>query len=258
MRTPAQVSGNYNFVTDVPVQGPTDPGMRAAACWWTQNVLPVKSPACVDCNGPTPLWANNPTAWGGGWPQYGGNGGSNCSGDRVVRRGSRQVAGFSLDGPIDPPATLSSDQQTWVVATLVNLNTQIGQSTGSSCQSWQPPSTNLAAAVSCFQGWYNANGRGSLRTDGVLDRDTLNALVGTAAAHPADFTTPFPAASVVPPPAPPPVVAPAVVPEPPPVPATSMLSSIPKLSTNAMIGIGVAATTIVVGGVVYVATRSRK
>ena len=131
--TPAQAHGHPDFVTDVPIQGPTDPGMRAAACWWTQNVLPVQSPACVDCKGPIPLWAKNPTAWGGGWPQYGGNGGGNCTptwyGDRV-RIGSRSVAGFALDGPSDPPATLSSDQQAWVVSALTILNTQIGQSTG--------------------------------------------------------------------------------------------------------------------------------
>ena len=72
MRTPAQVSGRYDFVTDVPIQGPTDEGIRAADCWWTQNVLPQPSgngsksgapgpgPACSDCNGPIPRWVNRP------------------------------------------------------------------------------------------------------------------------------------------------------------------------------------------------------
>src|SRR5262249_31799998 len=36
-QTPAQAYGSPDFVTDVPVQGPTDEGLRAQACWWVQN-----------------------------------------------------------------------------------------------------------------------------------------------------------------------------------------------------------------------------
>ncbi len=248
--TPAQASGRYDFVEDVPIQGPTDPGMRAAACWWTQNVLPVKSPACVDCKGPVPLWAKNPTAWGGGWPQYGGNGGPNC-GPSPIRYGSRAVAGFALDAAGDPAATLASDQQTWVISALNNLNTQIGQATGTSCPGWQDAGTSFAAAVGCFQLWANFNRKGSLRTDGVLDQDTLTVLQAVAAAHPADFPTPFPAAAPATLPEPPPVTA-ATVPPPPPVEKKGRF----EFSTGAKIALGVA-SAIAVGGVVYTATRKR-
>ena len=287
--TPAQASGRYDFVEDVPVQGPTDPGIRAADCWWTQNVLPVKKPACVDCNGPIPKWANRPTAWGGGAPEYGGNGGSNCAAG-PVRYGSRNVAGFALDAPRgwsvaeyqdggslaanepprgwsvaeyqdggslaangDPAATLTSDQQVWVQSTLNTLNRKINETTGTYCS--QDAGTSLAAAVACFQGWANANSKGSLRTDGVLDQDTLTALQAVAAAHPADFQTPFPAASAVP--LATPAAPAAAIPEPPPVTSTAVTPLPPEkkkgLSTPVMVAIGVGAA-VVAGGVVYAVT----
>lgn len=213
-RTPAQISGRYDFVTDVPIQGPTDEGIRAADCWWVQNVLPRPpgngstggrgpGPACTDCNGPIPRWVNRPRSWGGGPTEYGGNGGPECSGERI-RYGSRHVAGFSLDAAGDAAVAITNDQASWVCATLTNLNTQIGQATGTSCANWRDPGLGwstaagmatppeVTAAVGCFQGWYNANSGGSLRTDGVLDQDTLSALQAIAVAHPADFTTPYP------------------------------------------------------------------
>lgn len=102
MRTPAQASGRYDFVTDVPVQGPTDEGIRAADCWWTQNVLPVANPACSDCKGPIPQWARNPAGWSGGPVQYGGRG---CGSVEPVWYRGGCVAGFSLaDPPPLPPA----------------------------------------------------------------------------------------------------------------------------------------------------------
>ena len=263
--TPAQAYGHPDFVTDVPVQGPTDEGIRAADCWWTQNVLPVKSPACADCNGPVPLWARNPTAWGGGWPEYGGNGGPNCGRLESVRYGSRRVAGFSLDGTSDPAATLTGDQQTWVQDALNTLNRRINETTGTSC--------SQNSTVGCFQLWVNANGKGSLRTDGVLDEDTLCALLSVAAAHPADFRTPFPnmgqrcyggltspSAPAAPPPAapavpPPPPVTAAVAPppDPPPVDSATMVA---VKKYGPMVALGVA-SAIVVGGVTYVATRKK-
>jgi hypothetical protein len=251
--TPAQAYGHPDFVTDVPVQGPTDPGIRAADCWWTQNVLPVKKPACADCNGPVPLWAKNPTAWGGGPSEYGGDGGGSCS-PSPVRYGSRIVAGFALDAAGDPAATVTSDQQAWVVATLGNLNTQIGQATGTACASWQDAGTNLAAAVGCFQGWYNANSGGSLRTDGVLDQDTLGALQATATAHAADFQTSFPTGSTQ--------VTPAA-PAAPAVPTTPAVPDTPPLkkhhdgwSKNGKIAAGIAGA-IAVAGIVSTAVVSK-
>ena len=290
MRTPAQVSGRYDFVMDVPIQGPTDEGIRAADCWWVQNVLPQPpgngstggrgpGPACSDCNGPIPRWVNRPRSWGGGPTEYGGNGGPECSRERI-RYGGRHVAGFSLDAAGDPAATLTSDQQAWVVATVTNLNTQIGQATGTNCAGWQ--AGNLAATIGCFQGWYNANSGGSLRTDGVLDQDTLTALQATTAAHAADFTTPFPAgqaSGTVPDVAASasgssPATPDASVPDPPPASPADMAHHDKKkadekkkceelegdekkkceeakgLSTSAKLGIA-AGATIVVGGIVY-------
>lgn len=283
-RTPAQVSGRYDFVTDVPIQGPTDEGMRAASCWWTQNVLPVKKPACVDCTGPIPKWANNPTSWGGGWPQYGGNGGPSCRGEFVQHNG-RRVAGFALDGAPrgwsvedyrdagslaaagDPAATLTSDQQAWVVSTLNTLNTNIGQRTGTSCPGWQDAGTSLAAAVGCFQLWANANGKGSLRSDGVLDQDTLKALITVAQAHASDFPTMYPTAPPASaPPEPPPQPAtpaaapaapvPAAPPEPPPVDVSGAVVKA-HMTKNAKIAIA-AASAIAVGGIIYTATRRKR
>lgn len=184
--TPAQASGRYDFVTDVPVQGPTDEGMRAADCWYAQNVLPAQ-PACVDCKGsPVPQWTNN----------------SICPGNRLtysglgeqVRYGGKSVVGFGA--PSDPAATLTPAQQAWVVGTLTALRTLIG----TACPSWVDLSPNLTAsqamsgaAIGCFQSWYNENNKASmLRTDGVLDEDTLCALVLTAGLHPVDVQTTFP------------------------------------------------------------------
>lgn len=105
-QTPAQVSGNYDFVNDVPIQGPTDPGMRAASCWWTQNVLPVKDPACVDCKGPVPTWARNPSAWGGGPAEYTGNGYPCGWGKEMVRYGDRGMIG-------DPETVSPPGEASW-------------------------------------------------------------------------------------------------------------------------------------------------
>jgi hypothetical protein len=265
--TPAQASGNYDFVTDVPIQGPTDPGIRAADCWWTQNVLPVKKPACVDCNGPIPTWARNPSAWGGGPAEYSGNGYPNGWGKEAVRYHGSRARGFTLGAAGDSTATLTGDQQTWVVNALINLNQQIGQATGSSCRGWLDLSGTISwsavpgmvqpieitAATKCFQSWYNANLQGTLRTDGVLDQDTLNSLVRTATAHSVDFPTPFPASSPVVASAPS-LVAPSV-PDPVPAPVPAPPPEKEGLSMGAKIGIA-AAGTFVVGGLVYAIAAS--
>ena len=54
--TPAQAYGHPNFVDDVPIQGPTDEGMRRLACCYSRS-LPQKPP-CVDCEGPLPMWTH--------------------------------------------------------------------------------------------------------------------------------------------------------------------------------------------------------
>jgi hypothetical protein len=159
-----------------------------------------------------------------------------------VSFGGDSRSGFALGGPNDPSvfASLSSAQQTWIQAALVLLNTKIFQSTGSTCATWTDPGVNLAAAVACFQNWYNANYTPpkapgiTLRTDGVVDQDTISALQTIASLHPADFNAPFPGAVA-------------------PVPSSAAATP-SKLSKGEMIGIGVAGAAVL-GGIVYAATR---
>ena len=162
--TPAQAYGHPDFVTDVPVQGPTDPGIRKADCWYAQNVLP-QQPACVDCSkGPIPMWAMTK--------------GTGLS--ESISFGGVGVPGFALLGPGDPLATLSDADQKWVMNALNDLNTKIVSANGAPCATWAP---NLSSMVGCFQGWFNVNvvapSNGAakmLRTDANLDQDTLDAI----------------------------------------------------------------------------------
>lgn len=241
--TPAQVTGHPDFVTDVPVQGPTDPGMRAGSCWWAQNVL-SNANHCVDCqqkgNVMVPGWSRSSMAC----PGCGMLGES-------VSFGGRRAAAFSLSAPGDPDvfATLTPAQQAWIGSTLVTLNTNIMQASGTTCPTWGP---SVPQAAGCFQAWYNANYAPAngpskqLRTDGVVDLDTLNALQMIAGLHPTDFPTPYPATPA--PLANPPLANPTPVPAPSPAPASK------GLSTGAIVGIG-AAGAAVLGGIVYAATR---
>lgn len=228
--TPAQAYGHPNFVTDVPVQGPTDEGMRAGGCWWAQNRLPAQ-PACVDCNGPVPEWAKH----------------SLCPGNRLVSGvgegfmetisfGGRGALGFALGAAGDPPASLTDPQKTWVQASLTLLNSKILATSGSSCATWVDPGVNMTAAVNCFQQWYNANKPAAsvgLRADGVLDSDTVAALQFIASQHPADFNVAFPGAAPAGP---------------------AAAAAKPALSTGEMVGVGVAGAAVL-GGIVYAATR---
>lgn len=215
--TPAQASGHPNFVTDVPVQGPTDEGMRAADCLQAQRKLPAQ-PACVDCKGPIPMWAQTSVAFG-----------------------NVGVRGFDLSGPGDPEvwSHLSAAQQSWIVDTLVKLNGIIVASTKTTCPTWAPA---IDRATGCFQGWFNgakfgftkANGAPLvLRTDSVFDQDTLDALRTVAALNPKDFTTAFPGTEL---------------------PGTGVVKK--KLSTGAIAGIATAGAAAI-GTVAYLATRKK-
>lgn len=214
--TPAQASG-HPTLNDVPVQGPTDPGMREADCWFAQNRLPAH-PACVDCKGPIPMWAQSKGLLG----EWGGV----------------AAPGFALAAAGDPEVwtKLTPEQQTWVRNVLVRLNTRIVQVTKTTCPTWGPA---IPAAAGCFQAWFNATnpttsgggwtgGTRRLRTDGVFDRDTLDALITTRQIHAADF----------------PILFPGSPPE----------AEKKGLSTGAMVGIGVVGATAL-GGVIYAATR---
>ena len=221
MTTPAQAYGHPDFVTDVPVQGPTDPGIRAADCWFAQNRLPAK-PACVDCNGPVPAWARTKGLLGEGLME-------------TISFGGKGALGFALSGPADPAAALTDAQKTWVQASLYLLNSKIMAASGTSCPTWVDPGVNMGAAVNCFQVWYNANygppkapGR-ALRTDGVVDADTLASIQMIAGLHAADFNVPFPAGEAA--------------------------STAKKgLTKGEMVGVA-AAGAAVLGGIAYAATR---
>lgn len=153
----------------------------------------------------------------------------------TISFGGRGARGFALGAAGDPPATLTDPQRLWVQASLVVLNSKVLQSTGSSCATWVDPGVNLTAAVNCFQTWYNANKPAAsvaLRTDGVLDADTVAGLQFVASQHPADFNVAYPGAA----------------------PAAAAVAAKPGLSTGEMVGIGVGGAALL-GGVIYAATR---
>jgi hypothetical protein len=258
--TPAQAYGHPNFVDDVPVQGPTDEGMRRKACLWTQTRIP-QTPACVDCEGPIPMWTQialantrvNPSTLGGGSyalaapPAYGlasGCGGTPC------------WAG--LQGPSDPAVDpkFAADQLAWVQNTLLTLNDKIMSSSGSSCPTWADPTQHMAAAVGCFQAWWNthyaqASGAAkTLRTDGALDEDSLCALITIVGMHPEDFPVPFPDPKKQ-------FCQPATALAHVAKVHAGIVSYIEHLSTPAKVGLGVAVVAAV-GGTVYAVSRRKK
>ena len=192
----------------------------------------------------------------------------------AISYGGRRIAGIGLGGSSEPDvrsvgiaapgdpdvfAPMSAAQQAWVGNALVSLNTLIVQTTGTTCPTW---GGGIPQAAGCFQQWYNANYAPpkapgvTLRTDGVIDQDTLNALQMITGMHPSDFPTAFPAPAAAPtvtpaaplPPLPAPVTPAPVVPAPAPAAAAT------GLSTGAMAGIAVVGAGVV-GGIIYAATR---
>jgi hypothetical protein len=149
--------------------------------------------------------------------------------------GGRQIGtGFALSGD-SVWESLSRSQQTWVMDTLVKLDSKIRSSTGTTCPTFGP---SVTAAGGCFQAWFNSNYKGLtaltdsngtpivLRTDGVFDQATLDALRTVVGMDPASFPAPYP----------------------------GLATEKKKLSTGAMVGIA-AGGAVVLGGVVYLATR---
>lgn len=154
--------------------------------------------------------------------------------------GGAVVRGFGIGAAGDPEVwtKISSEQQAWVMNALVKLNEMIVKTTGTSCPTFGP---SIMAAGGCFQAWFNANMKGMtgadgkpvvLRTDGVFDQQTLDALRTVAALHATDFPVPYPGTE-----------------------APGYAKS--KLSTGAMVGIGVAGATVVGLGI-YAVTRKKK
>lgn len=232
MTTPAQAYG-HPTLNDVPVQGPTDPGLRADDCRYVQTNLP-QTKACIDCEGTIPMWAKTTTVRGPG-PGIGG-----------ISFGRSGVIGFALEAAGDPDVwtKLSAAQQAWVMNALIKLDAKIRETTQSTCKTFGP---SITAAGGCFQGWYNVNYAGpggpsrALRGDGVFDDDTLCALIMVVNMHPADFPVPFP--------------------DPEKkycqVPGSSAQTQTKKgLSTASMFGIGAVVATA--GGLIYAATSGKK
>ena len=229
--TPAQAYGHPDFVTDVPVQGPTDEGLRRADCKFARERLPAQ-PDCVDCKGTIPMWAQQSLATGH-------RGRFSGIGERLSF-GGVGMPGFTLGAAGDPEvwSKMSAEQQAWIVATLTTLNNLIYQGTGTTCPTWGP---TITAAGGCFQSWFNKNAKltkpdGSpltLRTDGVWDQDSQNALVTIAAMDPGHFPKAFPGGTL------------------------PGFEKQKTLSTGAMWGIG-AGVAAVGGGIIYAATRGGK
>jgi len=229
--TPAQASPGFDYVTDVPVQGPTNETMREASCWFAQNVVPARQ-SCVDCGGGTiPMWTQQSIS-----PIRGA---SNGVGERVSF-GGRVVGNFALAKAGDPSIweTLTPAQQQWVMEMLVALDAKIREQTGTSCATFGP---SITAAGGCFQAWYNANylpinpQAVPLRIDGAFDQDTLDGL-RTVAVTALGRSDPFPGTTA---------------------PGTTTYEEKKKLSTGAMIGIGVVGAAAI-GGLAWAATRKRR
>lgn len=222
--TPAQAYG-HPTLDDVPVSGPTDPGILKADCWFAQNILPTpRQAACVDCKGPIPMWTQTKGLLG-----------------EQVSFGGSAVRGFSLAAAGDPDAwtQLAPDQQKWVTSSILALDGKIRAQTGTACPGMS--SGSITGIAGCFQNWFNSSKLGltkadgsplTLRTDGVFDQDSLDALRTVAALNPKDFPTPFPGTEMA---------------------GTGTVAK-PGLSTGAIVGIAAGGATVL-GGVIYVATR---
>lgn len=159
---------------------------------------------------------------------------------------------LALAGPADPTLDkgLSIAQLAWVQNSLLTLNNKIMSTSGSACPTWADPTANLAAAVGCFQAWWNTHygtgqGAKTLRTDGGLDEDTLCALQTITAMHPEDFGTPFPDPAKQ-----------FCKPAAPTHPLAVAKAHWAGLSVPVKVGIGVGAVAVV-GGIVYAVTRRK-
>jgi hypothetical protein len=242
----ARANGTYNdWVTDVPVQGPTDPGIRAAGCWWKDNVLDKvtneqgavvprwtqSSPLCVDGGAREAIYR--------GGKRIGALGADPPA--AATPATAAPATGSASPAPAPPPgiwSRLSDAESHWIASTLIQLNTLILKAGNKPCVTWPADLlkddasavAKLPAAVACFQGWYNNNlsPNWKLRTDGTLDEATACALVVTTGQHAADFPTPYP----------------------------GVLNC--GLSTLAKVGIGLGAAVAVGGAVAAVVAASKK
>jgi len=156
--------------------------------------------------------------------------------------GGARARGFSLAAPGDPDAwvQLTPAQQTWVVNSIRTLDSKIREQTHTTCPGMQTPS--ITGMAGCFQNWFNGahlgltNRAGApvvLRTDGVFDQDTLDALRTVTSLDAKNYPTPFPGTE-----------------------AAGIAPASKKLSTGAMVGIAAAGATVL-GGIAYVAMHGK-
>jgi hypothetical protein len=228
--TPAQAAkimhddGTYgDWVEDVPIQGPTDRDIRTAGCWWKNNVL---DKATDSAGRIVPQWTQNSLCIGNRMMSSGIGGVG-----EAVRRGGALGAAPAASPPPGIWSKLADAESNWISTTLVQLNALILKSGNKPCATWPAdPTKAMPAAVACFQGWYNANVKPGLSTDGTLDRETLCALIEVTKNHAADFPTPYPG-------------------------TTLCLST---LSMPMKIGIGVAAAAVVGGTIAAIAAHGKK
>ena len=239
--TPAQAYGHPRFADDYPWDGGYGEGERRSACRNAANIA-AKRPG-GECSGILPSWITNYPAGMLSGISYNG----------------RPVPGFGVGQVPNVFPTLTPAQQSWIQTTLSTLDSKILE-TSKPCATWASPTTNLAAAVACFQSWANSlqvplASTGALRTDGVIDPATLTALLALATQiHPEDFPTPFPATPATAPvqAAAQTVAAAAVAVSP--TPLAAVKPEHDGLSTGAMVGIGVGIAGVLGTGV-YFATR---
>ena len=155
--------------------------------------------------------------------------------------GGARARGFSLAAPGDPDAwvQLTPAQQAWVTNSIRTLDGKIKEQTQTTCPGMSTGS--ITGIAGCFQNWFNGarlgltNRAGApvvLRTDGVFDQDTLDALRTVTSLDAKNYPTPFPGTEA------------------------AGIAPVKKLSTGAMVGIA-AGGAAALGGIVYVATRKK-
>ncbi len=246
MRTPAQAYGHPRFADDYPWDGGYGEGERRSACRNAKEITAQRPGG--PCSGILPSWITN-------YPS------GMLSG---ISYNGRRVPGFGIGQVPDIFSSLTPQQQQWIQTTLSTLDSKILEAS-KPCATWASPTTNLAAAVGCFQSWANSlqvplSSTGSLRTDGVIDQATLTALLALATQiHPEDFPTPFPATPATAPVQAAAASAGAAAVAVSPTPVAALNAPVGRaehkgLSTGVKVGIGVASVAAV-STAVYFATR---
>ena len=210
----AQRNGTYgDWVTDVPVQGPTDPGIRAADCWWKKNVVDV---ATDEQGAMVPAWTQRSLCVGGrpcvgtGFGETVRRGGALGAPMAIFDAGAKAAAASSAQqtkpaAPAPPGiwSRLSDAESHWIASTLIQLNAFILKAGNQAVRDLARGSTqgrrdggreDAPRRSRAFRGGTTRTSRPSraLRTDGTLDEETACALVIVTGQHAQDFPTPYP------------------------------------------------------------------